>query len=156
MPRSQQRGPAKLDALRQTGTLHPHPQLVTDPLFQDHPFFDARDRMQVKYEMLRKVEVDGAPVSTAATAFGLSRPSFYQAQSAFQQGGLAGLAPQKRGPRRAHKLSAEVLEFLGQLRTEQPGIGYAEMTERVRQRFSVAVNPRSIERRLRRGEKKTS
>jgi transposase len=106
--------------------------------------------------MLRKVEVEGAPVSTAATAFGLSRPSFYQAQSAFQHSGLAGLAPQKRGPRRAHKLSAEVLEFLRQLRIEQPGIGYAEMAERARQRFSLTVNPRSIERRLRRGEKKTS
>jgi transposase len=156
MSRSKQRNPVKLDALRQTGTLHPHPQLVTDPLFQGHPFFDSRDLMQVKYEMLRKVEVDGAPVSAAATDFGLSRPSFYQAQSAYQQGGLAGLAPQKRGPRRAHKLSAEVLEFLGQLRTEQPSIGYAEMAERVRPRFGVAVNPRTIERRLRRGEKKTS
>ncbi len=156
MPRSKQRGPAKLDALRQTGTLHPHPQLVTDPLFQGHPFFDARDLMQVKYEMLRKVEVDGAPVSAAATAFGLSRPSFYQAQSAFQQGGLAGLAPQKRGPRRAHKLSAEVLEFLGQLRIVQPEVRYEEMAERVRERFGIVANPRSIERRLRRGQKKTS
>jgi len=155
MARSKQRGPTKLDALRQTGVLHPHPKLVTDPLFQGQPFFDARDRMQVKYEMLRKVEVDGAPVSTAATAFGLSRPSFYQAQFAFEQGGLAGLVPQKRGPRRAHKLSAEVLEFLGQLRVERPGTRYEEMAERVRERFGIVVNPRSIERRLRRGQKKT-
>jgi len=155
MARSKQRGPTKLDALRQTGVLHPHPKLVTDPLFQGQPFFDARDLMQVKYEMLRKVEVDGAPVSTAATAFGLSRPSFYQAQFAFEQGGLAGLVPQKRGPRRAHKLSAEVLEFLGQLRVERPGTRYEEMAERVRERFGIVVNPRSIERRLRRGPKKT-
>ena len=155
MPRSKQRGPTKLDALRQTGTLHPHPQLVTDPLFQSHPFFDARDLLQVKYELLRKVEVDGAPVSTAVTAFGLSRPSFYQARPAFEQGGLAGLTPRKRGPRRAHKLSAEVLELLGQLRVEQPGIRYEEMAERVRKRFALVVNPRSIERRLRRGQKKT-
>ena len=61
MPRPKPRGSAKLDTLRQTGTLHPHPQAVTDPLFQDQPFFDARDLMQVKYEMLRKVEVDGRP-----------------------------------------------------------------------------------------------
>jgi transposase len=69
---------------------------------------------------------------------------------------LAGLAPRKRGPRRAHKLSAEVLEFLGQLRTEQPTGRYEEMAERVRERFGIVVNPRSIERRLRRGQKKTS
>ncbi|MGD0774901.1 MAG: helix-turn-helix domain-containing protein [Candidatus Solibacter sp.] len=156
MIRSKSRGPAKLDALRQAGTMHPHSQLVTDPLFQDQPFFDARDLMQVKYELLRKVEVDGAPVSTAVTAFGLSRPSYYQARSAFEEGGLAGLAPQKRGPRRAHKLSPEVLAFLEKLRVEQPAIRCEEMAERVRERFGVAVNPRSIERRLRRGQKKTS
>jgi hypothetical protein len=46
MARSRSRGSAKLDALRQTGTLHPHPKLVTDPLFQSQPFFDARDLMQ--------------------------------------------------------------------------------------------------------------
>jgi transposase len=155
MNRPKTRGPAKLDALRQAGTMHPHPQLVTDPLFQGPPFFDARDLMQVKYELLRKVEVDGAPVSTAVTAFGLSRPSYYQALSAFEQGGLAGLAPLKRGPRRAHKLSAEVLEFLGQVRAEQPEVRYEAMAERVREQFGIAVNPRSIERRLKRGEKKT-
>jgi transposase len=156
MPRSKTRGPAKLDALRQTGTLHPHPQLVTDPLFQDQPFFDARDLMQVKYEMLRKVEVEGAPVSAAVTASGLSRPSYYQALAAFEQGGLAGLAPQKRGPRRAHKFSAAVLEFLGQLRETQPEVRYEEMAGQVLERFGIAVNPRSIERHLRRGQKKTS
>jgi transposase len=156
MSRQRARGPAKLDALRQTGTLHPHPRLVTDPLFQDHPFFDSRDLMQVKYELLRKVEVDGAPVSSAATAFGLSRPSFYQARSAYAEGGLASLAPQKRGPQRAHKLNAEVLAFLGQLRVEQPAIRYEAMAERVRERFGIAVNPRSIERRLQRGQKKTN
>jgi len=139
MSRSKSRGPAKLDALRETGTLHPHPRLVTDPLFQDRPFFDSRDLMQVKYELLRKVEVDGAPVSAAVTAFGLSRPSYYQARSAFEQGGLAGLAPQKRGPRRSHKFSAEVLEFLGQLNAEKPEMRYEELAERVRERFGVAV-----------------
>ncbi len=156
MNRPKPHGPAKLDALRQTGTLHPHPQRVTDPLFQDQPFFDARDLMQVKYELLRKVEIDGAPVSAAVTAFGLSRPSYYQARSAFEQAGLAGLAPQKRGPRRAHKFSAEVLAFLEQLRGEQPEIRYLEMAARVRERFGVVVNPRSIGRHLRRGQKKTS
>jgi transposase len=130
--------------------------LVTDPLFQGQPFFDSRDLLQVKYEMLRKVDIDGVPVSTAATAFGLSRPSYYQARSAFEHGGLAGLTPQKRGPRRAHKFSAEVLELLGQLRAERPEIRYDELAERVRERFGVAVNPRSIERHLRQVQKKTN
>jgi hypothetical protein len=49
-----------------------------------------------------------------------------------------------------------VLAFIEQLRVEQPEIRYLEMAEGVRERFGIVVNPRSIERRLRRGEKKTS
>jgi hypothetical protein len=75
-------------ALPQEGTLNPHPEQVTDELFRTNQFFDARDLVQVKYEMLRRVYSDGQPISRAAAAFGFSRPSFYQAQATFQQGGL--------------------------------------------------------------------
>ena len=101
---------AKSSALRQRGCLHPRPNLVTDELFADNVFFDPRDLLQVKYEMLRRVLVDGCPVSRSAASFGLSRPSFYQARAAFEAGGLAALVPKKRGPRHAHKLSEAVME----------------------------------------------
>ena len=42
--------------------------------------------------------------------FGLSRPTFYQAEAAFEQDGLAGLLPQPRGPKSAHKLTPEVMK----------------------------------------------
>ena len=71
------RSDPKLEPLRQQGVLNPHAEQVTDPLFGEHDFFDARDVVQVKYEMLRRVEVDGAPVAHAAAAFSFSRPSFY-------------------------------------------------------------------------------
>ena len=82
---------AKLATLRQQGTLNPRPRAVTDPQFAQDRFFDPRDLVQVKYEMLRRVQSDGHSVTGAATAFGFSRPSFYQALSAFEEGGLAGL-----------------------------------------------------------------
>ena len=91
----------KLEALRQQGTLNPRPQDVTDDLFETSEFFDARDVVQVKYEMLRRVEKEGRPITEAAAVFGFSRPSFYQAQAAFEQDGLAGLVPRKRGPKEA-------------------------------------------------------
>ena len=40
--------------LRQQGSLNPHPDQVTDELFRNNNFFDARDLVQVKYEMLRR------------------------------------------------------------------------------------------------------
>jgi len=80
----------KRAALQRQGTLNPRPQDVTDPLFQEHEFFDARDLVQVKYEMLRRARLDKASVSRSASAFGFSRPSFYQAQKDFARDGLPG------------------------------------------------------------------
>jgi hypothetical protein len=79
----------KLEALRDGGSLNPRPQDVSDPLFANDSFFDPRDLVQVKYEMLRRVQNEGHSVTGAATAFGFSRPSFYQALSALEQGGRA-------------------------------------------------------------------
>ena len=113
---------AKREALRRQGTLHPRPKDVTDALFRSHEFFDPRDLVQVRYEMLRRVRVEGLSVTKAAAAFGFSRPAFYQAQAAYQRHGLPGLVPRRPGPRHAHKLSDEVVDFvLRQRAREQYG-----------------------------------
>src|SRR5438132_10087134 len=116
---------AKRRLLRQQGVLHPHPEAVSAALFQDSSFFDPDDLIQVKYEMLRRVETEQIPVSQAAHQAGLSRPSFYQAQAALQRSGLAGLIPQKPGPHGAHKLTAQVLDFLDRQRSSQPELNFA-------------------------------
>jgi hypothetical protein len=75
----------KQQALRAHGSLNPHPETVASALFQKSDFFDPRDLVQVKYEMLRRVDAESQAISRAAQEFGFSRPSFYQAQAAFQQ-----------------------------------------------------------------------
>src|SRR5215469_17912108 len=126
-------------ALRQQGTLNPRPEQVTDQLFLTNEFFDRRDLVQVKYEMLRRVQSDGQPVSRAAAAFGFSRPSFYQAQATFQQGGLPALIPHRRGPKQAHKLTAEVLAFVRQLRQENPSWRSADLVAHIQEKYGIAV-----------------
>ena len=145
---------AKLEALRQQGCLHPHPERVTDPLFVGADFFDGRDLVQVKYEMVRRVQVEAQPVGQSARAFGFSRPSFYQAQAALEREGLAGLVPKKKGPRRAHKLNAEVMAFVQQQLAQEPSLRSSDLAARVRERFGLQVHPRSIERALGRAKKK--
>ena len=103
---------SKRTFLRQQGTLNPRPEAVRHASFRDREFFDPQDLVQVKYEMLRQVGVDKQPFSQAAKTFGLSRPSFYQAQAAFQETGLAGLLPHERGPRSGHKLTNELMQFV--------------------------------------------
>jgi transposase len=144
----------KRDALRQRGCLHPHPEKVTDELFRTTAFFDSRDLLQVKYEMLRRVEVDGHTVSHSAFIFGLSRPSFYQAKALYEQGGLPALLPKKPGPRRAHKLSEQIVETVHGMLDQEPGLDSTTLAERVEAHFGVSVHPRSIERALARQEKK--
>ena len=146
----------KLETLRQEGTLNPRPEDVTDELFETGEFFDARDVVQVKYEMLRRVEKEGRPVTEAAAAFGFSRPSFYQAHSAFEQAGLVGLVPHKRGPKEAHKLTSEIIDFLQQIRHDDPSLRSSELVRRVKQRFGLIVHSRTIERGLARRQKKRS
>ena len=103
---------AKVAALAETRTLNPRPEAVRDEQFASSEFFDARDLVQVKYEMVRRVRVDGAPVTAAAAAFGFSRPSYYEAAAAVDRDGLGGLVPAKPGPRRAHKLTDEVIAYV--------------------------------------------
>jgi transposase len=144
----------KVDALRAEGAWYRHADRVSDPAFAAHEFFDPRDLVQVKYEMIRRVHVEAQPVATTAAAFHFSRPSFYQAQRAFQQRGVAGLLPRKRGPRGGHKLTPAIVTFLQELREADASLPAAELARRVAQRFGTTVHPRSIERALARREKK--
>lgn len=144
----------KRERLKQHGTLNPHPEQVSDPLFAEQAFFDAHDLLQVKYEMLRRVEREGWPITRAAKVFGFSRPAFYQARAVFEAAGLGALLGKKRGPRRAHKLTSEVLAYVGELRAADPRLSTHVLTERIVERFGVRIHPRSIERALKRQEKK--
>jgi transposase len=145
---------SKRRALREQACLNSRPQEVRDELFLDRDFFDPEDLVQVKYEMLRRVQQDGHPVTKAAAAFGFSRPSFYQAQSAFEQEGLVGLAPRKRGPKRPHKLTEEVVEFVEQRRRQDPALRAPALADLIEEKFGTAVHPRSVERSLARTQKK--
>jgi transposase len=104
--------------------------------------------------MVRRVRVDAQPVSHSAAAFGFSRPTLYQAEAALARGGLAALVPRKPGPRRAHKLDAEVMAYVQGLRADDPALRPVELARHVRRRFGRTVHPRSVERALARAEKK--
>jgi transposase len=143
----------KLQALRAERSLNPRPEAVSDEQFARSEFLDARDLVQVKYEMVRRARVDGEPVSRAAEAFGFSRPSFYAAQAALDQGGLAALVPARPGPKRAHKLTGEVVAFAGERLAADPHLSSQALVELIEERFGVRVHRRSVERALARAER---
>ncbi|MGH6637015.1 MAG: helix-turn-helix domain-containing protein [Polaromonas sp.] len=144
----------KLDRLRQAGTLNAQPQRVQAPWFQPGGFFDANDLVQVKYEMLRHARQDGVSKAQAASLFGLSRPTFYQAESAFERDGIAGLLPQIRGPKVAHKLTPEVMQVIESLHHSGGPLQAREMARLVHEKLGLQVHPRSIERAVARKKKR--
>jgi transposase len=154
MARKREAPDPKTTSLRERGCLNSEPERVSDPLFSQGDFFDARDTIQVKYEMLRRVRIDGHPIADSARTFGFSRPSFYQVQQAFDSGGLPALLPKKPGPRGGHKLRADVVEWLASLLENEPELSSSQLAERVVQQFGLLVHPRSIERALARRKKK--
>lgn len=146
----------KVKRLRDERTLNPRPQEVRDELFQKEEFFDPHDLLQVRYEMLRRVQEDGQSVTQVSADFGFSRPSFYQARSAFEREGLIGLIRRKPGPREAHKLTEEVMQYIEQAMEEDKSLRPQALAPLVKKCFGLSVHPVSIARALSRKEKKGS
>ena len=144
----------KEEALCRHHALNPRPERVEDESFSsDNPFFDPRDLVQVKYEMLRSVREEGSTVTQAAGSFCFSRPSFYEAQAAYEAAGLPGLLPQRPGPKRAHKLSDAVVDRLEEALETDDALNSKELAALLLNELGIRVHPRSIERALaRRGK----
>lgn len=138
----------KIKALKESDAFNPHPERVKAPWFQNSAFFDPRDFLQVKYEMLRHVLVEGASKSETAELFGISRPTFYEAESAFLQRGLAGLLPKQRGPKEAHKLNAKVMVFIEECTSKNSKLRIKELVKLIQAHFNMLIHPRSIERAI--------
>jgi transposase len=146
----------KQAALAGTRCLNPHPEQVRDPAFLSSEFFDARDVVQVKYEMVRRVKAGGAPVTETAAAFGYSRPSYYEAAAALERSGLEGLVPARPGPRGGHKLTAAILAWARERLAADPALRPAQLVTPIEEAFGVRVHPRSVERALARHRERHS
>jgi hypothetical protein len=142
-------------ALRRDGAFNDQAAAITDSLFRSHPFFDPRDRVQARYEMLRRHHVDGLPVTVVTAAFGVSRPTFYQAPAALQRSGLPGLVPGRPGPKDGYKLSAAIVAFVRALKAADPALTTPACLRAIQDRFGVTVHRRSLERALTRPEPST-
>ena len=146
---------AKRAALKATGTLNRNPDAVVDPLFRGRGFFDPRDILQLRYEMVRRHHVEDVPVAMTAQLFGVSLPTAYQAQAAFAAEGLAGLLPKRRGPKQGHKLTPDILAHIEQRRRERPDWRTSDLLADLQHAFRLTIHRRSLERVLR-GRKKLS
>jgi transposase len=140
------RGAAKARFLREARAWNERAQQVRCPSLARSRFFDPRDKVQVKYEMLRAHHVDGVSVAESSRQFGYSRESFYAAAEAFAARGVLGLVDQKRGPRSPRKLISEVRTLLIEQIEQDPEVASADLAQRVKQQLGVAIHRRTVER----------
>lgn len=138
----------KRQALREARALHRKPESVIDPLFRSHPFFDPHDKVQVKYEMLRRHELDGEPLGETARRFGFTRQSYRLVLERFRTLGFVGLFERKRGRKQPLKADDEVVAFVRRQRAEAPDVRPEELAERVQRTFGVTLSRRTIYRAL--------
>jgi transposase len=138
----------KTQALAAERSLNPRADAVRDERFADSEFFDSRDLVQVKYEMVRSVRADGQSVAASARSFGFSRPAYYAAAAALDEQGLAGLIPERPGPRGAHKLTEQVVAFAVDALADVPSLSAAGLAEQITTRFGIRVHPRSVQRAI--------
>lgn len=143
----------KIWYLKESATFNPKASEVKDELFIKHDFFDPRDAVQVKYEMLRKVEKEKFEIKEAVHLFGMSRQYYYKIKDAFDQKGMAGLLPEKRGPKHPFKLTDDIVRFIDEIVKEDPSVTNQQITEKINDRFRFSIHPRTIER-IRKGQKK--
>jgi transposase len=144
----------KVQALLEEGALNSAPEKVRDAKFRRSEFFDPHDIVQVKYEMLRRVSTEKASVVSATGEYGVSRPTYYQTKASFEEAGIAGLVPRKRGPRGPHKLQGAVLAFIQEQLVAGEPIRARGLARQIAQKFHLDVHPRTIERVV--GVKKTA
>lgn len=145
---------SKKDAfLKEHGILNRNPEKVLNEKFKSNAFFEPKDLLQVKYEMLRQVIKEGSSVTHVAQQFGISRPIFYQIKRDFEEGGLAGLLPRQRGPKTAHKLVDDVMDFVEYALNRDKALKSSKIAGLINDKFGITVHPRSIERALERRKK---
>ena len=137
---------AKPQFLKSRNALNPRPGRVRDPLFAGSEFFDPRDLVQVRYEMLRRHRIDGQPVAKVARSFGVSRQLFYLLDKAFVTQGIHGLLPRKRGPKHARKYSLQVVQFLSERRGQDPPAPWEELAAEVERHFGIRLHQRTLQR----------
>jgi len=135
--------------LREAGLLHPQPDEVRDRCFQEFPeFFDARDLLQVRYELLRAHRVGGQAVMGLCKRYGISRQTFYNLLAKFSRSGTAGLLPARPGPRGPSKLTSEIVAFAQEQLQSEPDLAGSELAIRVEARFERSIHRRTAEKFL--------
>ena len=134
------------ELLRRALCLYRSPENVQDEHFtQQSDFFDPKDIVQVKYELLRRCEVEGHDVASTCSKFGFSRTTYYKVQKAFLKGGLPSLMGQPRGRPGPIKVTDVVLGYTIAEKAKNPKLTAKDMVAALEARHHVRLSVRMVQ-----------
>jgi transposase len=138
---------SKEEALKENGTYNANHKNVKNRLFANSQFFDARDIVQVKYEMLREALHGGKPVTQVSKEYGFSREAFYENKRVFEKEGITALIPKKKGPKGSHKLNSGK-SFIKEYLEKKPDAKSPELAAQLEVQTGIKLSSRTIQRYL--------
>lgn len=80
--------------------------------------WDTDDTPSMRFAAAKLVDINAAPVSAIAAAFGISEGTLWNWGQALDTGGVAALIPETKGPKRNSKLTDEVITRIHALKTD--------------------------------------
>ena len=137
---------SKTKTLIENGSFNKNANSVSSPMFKSNPYFDSRDLVQVKYEMLRAVKAGGINVSDASRQFGFSRTAYYKIEKRFCDAGVDGLCTQKTGPKFPSKITPDIIDFVSQIKEDDPGMTNDNIVGKIRDEKGISIHKRSLQR----------
>jgi transposase len=137
---------SKVDILKANGTYNRRHEYVKEPKFSEDGFYDPRDIVQVKYEMLRDVQYSDRPIGAVSGAFGFSRTAYYNIRESFENEGMSALIPEKPGPKQPHKLTGALEGYIEEYIAMRPNASAAEIAAAIKSEKGVQISKRTIER----------
>ena len=138
----------KDDFLKKNGSFNKNYENVTADIFNKSPFFDKKDNIQVKYEMLRAVSKEEGTITELTGAYGFSRNSYYQLDKAFKNAGIYALFPKKTGPKGASKLTPEVSDFIESFLANNNNAKAKDISTALKAEMRINIHTRTIYRHL--------
>lgn len=132
--------------LDKEGLLNKKPDRISHSLFKTHEFFDPFDLLQVRYEMLRSVKVDGCSVAKACRTFGFSREYYYKLGRMFTERGFVGLLGAPSGRRPLIALNQELVNFIIHKKLEEPKLSGDNICKQIKKNYHVKCSTRTVER----------
>ena len=136
----------KIDSLKSSGSYNDRHREVTLNRFNNDDFYDPSDIVQVKYEMLRGVREHDLTVEEVSKQYGMSRTAYYNAKEAFEENGVLGLIPVKRGPK-GSRLDPETERCIDEYLADHPRSKTPEVCKRVLSVTGISI-PVSTMRRI--------